>query len=463
MDWQQKLQETKNELDAVSPSFCLAKWLQVTLHLQNGLNHSCHHPTAHKTPLEELAGNPGALHNTAYKMGLREQMLAGKRPPECSYCWSAEDAGGGHFSDRVVKSSDDWARGRMGEIAALPANAPVNPSYVEISLGSLCNFRCSYCLPHVSSSIWQQYEKHGPYVDRFSTHTATLMGLAPIPEGEKNPYVEAFWKWLPDMSQDLRVLRITGGEPLLAPQLDPLFDYLEKVPHPHLELGLNSNLGVPPKKIDHFLSRLQRLSNSTQLKKFMLYTSADTSGPQAEYIRTGLDYKTWLSNIRKFLRTTPWNVGVMATFNALSPPSFRKLLTDLAEINREEGRGIDGQGKRVLLDVNHLVLPSYFSPWVLDDAWKARVYADFEWMKTQSIHEVGEHGFTPSELNKMGRTAFWLKAVPIEVEKLKRQRGNFYLFTNQYQEREGVAFLDVFPEMKDFLSLCREAAAGRKP
>jgi hypothetical protein len=60
-------QKMKELLDDKGKGFCLAKWTQVTMHLGNGLTHSCHHPTAHKIPVDELKNNPGALHNTKFK------------------------------------------------------------------------------------------------------------------------------------------------------------------------------------------------------------------------------------------------------------------------------------------------------------------------------------------------------------------------------------------------------------
>ena len=92
----EKFEKTKKQLDSVSPSFCLAKWQQVTIHLQNGHTHSCHHPQTHKIPLEEIKENPSALHNTEYKKQQRKLMLEGKRPDECSYCWKVEDSKGKH-------------------------------------------------------------------------------------------------------------------------------------------------------------------------------------------------------------------------------------------------------------------------------------------------------------------------------------------------------------------------------
>ena len=65
---EQKYKKVIEILNSVSPSFCLAKWHQLTLYLQNGFNHSCHHPSPHKVPLLELETNFKALHNTQYKI-----------------------------------------------------------------------------------------------------------------------------------------------------------------------------------------------------------------------------------------------------------------------------------------------------------------------------------------------------------------------------------------------------------
>lgn len=109
--------DTRSRLDQISPSFCAAKWLQVSLHLYSGQTHSCHHPASHEIPLKELTDNPSALHNTEFKKSQRKMMLKGQRPTECSYCWDMEDTPGNHYSDRVTKSSDDWANSEIESLA----------------------------------------------------------------------------------------------------------------------------------------------------------------------------------------------------------------------------------------------------------------------------------------------------------------------------------------------------------
>ena len=100
--------EKLKTINSVSPSFCLAKWLQVTIDIVNGTTNSCHHPQRHYIPIQELEKDPTALHNTNFKKEQRKMMLEGQRPPECSYCWDMEDLGN-QYSDRYIKSTDSWA------------------------------------------------------------------------------------------------------------------------------------------------------------------------------------------------------------------------------------------------------------------------------------------------------------------------------------------------------------------
>jgi hypothetical protein len=149
---QQKLANTIIKLKNVSDSFCLAKWYQLTLYLQNGFNHSCHHPSPHKIPLEELKRSAKSLHNTQFKKQQMQKMLDGERPSECDYCWRAEDAG--HISDRVYKSAGHWAMPYMDQVLEKKTD-DIEPTYLEISFSNVCNFKCAYCSPDLSSPWYE--------------------------------------------------------------------------------------------------------------------------------------------------------------------------------------------------------------------------------------------------------------------------------------------------------------------
>ena len=70
---------------------------------------------------------------------------------------------------------------------------------------------------------------------------------------EKNPYVDAWWKWWPEMRNTLNILRVTGGEPLMHRSTWKLFESIKADPMPHLELNINSNLGFKSGLVDKMI------------------------------------------------------------------------------------------------------------------------------------------------------------------------------------------------------------------
>ena len=85
----------------------------------------------------------------------------------------------------------------------------------------------------------------------------------PYKKDESNPYVEAFYKWWEtDLHKSLDELRITGGEPMMSPNLWRLLDWIETQGdkmNPNMTLAINSNLGAKQSIIDRFKTKLKSL------------------------------------------------------------------------------------------------------------------------------------------------------------------------------------------------------------
>ena len=141
----------KKRLAEISPTMCLAKWNQVSLHLSTGMTNSCYHPPLHKIDATQLNNNPSALHNTTEKLDQRFKMLQGERPDGCSYCWKMEDTG--EMSDRHYRSGEPWAMQDYEAIKKNPMTTSWTPRYVEVNFNHACNFKCSYCSPQFLSLI----------------------------------------------------------------------------------------------------------------------------------------------------------------------------------------------------------------------------------------------------------------------------------------------------------------------
>jgi organic radical activating enzyme len=459
------MQFLKSHLDSISPSFCAAKWQQVTLHLHNGRTHSCHHPPTHEIPVEEIRIDVSALHNTKHKKEQRKLMLEGKRPAECQYCWNVEDLGGykqgEFFSDRISKSSQAWARPHIDAISTQPWDKSVNPSYVEVSFSNLCNFKCSYCSPVYSSKWTEEIEKHGPYntSGQFNNleHPRKIKEM-PIHHREYNPYVEAFWKWWPDLVKDLKVFRITGGEPLLSDDTYKVIDYLIDNPQPELEFSVNTNGCIPDKLFNKFITGMKQLLDEGKIKNAIVFTSIDGWGEQAEYGRNGLNFNQWKLNIIRILEELPSAVvSVMCTTNIFSITTLGELMEFIYDTKikyRSENRKV-----AISIDTSILRFPTHQNISILTPDLKLKFDSVLSYMVSkQEGNGINDyyHGFFEFEINKLKRLIEFMKTGPHPGDNINllTSRKDFYIFVNEHDKRRGTNFLKTFPELTDFYRIC---------
>lgn len=444
------IKDVKDRLNKVGPGFCTMKWLHQTLYLHTGDNHSCYHPRPHRIGIDEILADPSALHNTRWKKEQRKTMLEGGRPNECYYCWNIEDLEGDHISDRMIHSASDFSEPIIEDVAQLPWDRNINPRYLEVSFGNNCNFRCGYCCPQASTQWVEEIKEHGNYDLTYNQY-----GIEFLKNGnyytnkEYNPYIEAFWKWWPSLKNDLHTLRITGGEPLMNPDAMQFFDLLEKEPAPQLEITVNSNLGVSYGKVDRLLERVKSLLDQKKIKTFSFFTSIDSWGKQAEYMRTGLDCAHWERNV-KAVMDLGITVNLMCTFNVLCVTNFKSLLEKVIEWRKERGPRCVSFDTPYLKEPPHWMIKILTSDFItyMDDTLKF-IADNQEWFKS-------------IEYEKFKRLTNYMKDHPINSELVERGRRDFYSFFTENDRRLGTNLLEVFPEYTDFYNICKDAYANYK-
>jgi pyruvate-formate lyase-activating enzyme len=443
------LKEKKDNINSVGPSFCTAKWLQTTLYLQNGYNHSCHHPSPHKIPLEEIKNNPAALHNSQYKKEQRKLMTKGDRPKECDYCWKIEDLNKDYFSDRHYKTADYWAWDRFEEIAHNDPTVDVFPSYLEVSFSNACNLKCSYCSPEISSKWLEEINQHGPYPIAESNNGVDWyksVGRYPYAHNEDNPYVDAFWKWFPEALPHLRVFRITGGEPLMSKDTWRVLEYIRNNPQPDLEIAVNTNLSVEDKLVDRFIAEVNLLK--PLVKKIDIYTSIESIEHRAEYSRYGLNYSRWLQNVRRCLTETDSTVAIMTTINILSVSNFTEFISTVMQLRTEYNASCENN--RLPISVNYLRWPAHLSSTLLPlDIRKQYAKEILElsesWLKYYSREKFAR--LYLEEWDQIKRFCDYLTTEFSDLEKRK----DFVKFINEYDRRRSTNFTNTFPEYAEFL------------
>ncbi len=443
-----------------SSTICAAKWLQSTIYLHNGQTHSCHHPAVHSINAEVIIKDPSALHNTAVKLKARKDMWRGKQTKECEYCWNIENLKKDHISDRMYKSADErWSYPFLEEIEKADYSKNVIPRYLEVAFENTCNFKCAYCTPDTSSKWMEEVREHGHYPTSWGTGNLDWIkrvGKMPIPRTATNPYVEAFWKWWPELLPELRVFRITGGEPLLSQHTWRVIEDITKGEARDLDFALNSNLNVPDKLFERLLSETPALTE--KLRNFEIYTSCEAAGKQAEYIRYGMDYEVFFKNVERFLKETPsrTRINFMITFNALSLTTFLGFLHKVLQLRKQYNE--NPAFNRLPIMIAYLHWPPFLSMRILPRNIREKYAADFRAFALAYAGAFDEKNGTGAlyleEKDQLERLAdFMLEDLP--EKGVKRDRKDFAKFIEEYDRRKNLSFVETFPEYADFYRACK--------
>ena len=435
------LEYMKPILDTQSACFCGAELLNANILLSSDINTSCNHPLPHKIDLKEIKTIPSAIHNTKQKKEQRRQMQCGERPAGCEYCWKIEDIGRDAISDRVYKSKI-FKNTDLDEAHTSDHNVDWNLKTLEIAFDRTCNFACSYCNPAFSTTWARDIKQKGAYTDMVTDgrnhFTHSHESAEPYKKDETNPYVEAFYTWWEtDLHKSLDELRITGGEPMMSPNLWRLLDWIETQGHkinPRMRIAINSNLGAKQDIIDRFKNKLKNFD------RFHLYTSNEATFRQAEYIRDGLDYGDWYSQVlHMMVDKVPAEIHNMCTINALCLESLAEFLEKIVWFKSAS----KVYGPTINYTLNILRFPSFQSPLVLPDDLRNKFKGDIEkFLKNNQQH------LEEMEINHTQRLIDYLDVVKTphagaaEREKLQK---DFKVFYSQYDKRRGKDFEKTFP------------------
>ena len=420
-------------LNTKSPSFCGAKWGNSTLWLNSGETASCHLPPVHKIDVVQIQEDPSKLHTTDHKIKMREMMQKGEKPSECDYCWKVEGMGPNFTSDRVFKSLQ-FSPEEMKEWHEAPPEARIVPPTIEVMFDRTCNFACSYCNANFSTEWAKDIKKYGPYKLETRGGGAFKHDGSENNSNEKktNPYIEAWWKWWPELTQKLRVLRITGGEPLMSDDVWKLFDKVADEGH-KFEVGVNTNLGAKKALIDRLIDR------SHGMHRLTIFNSMEGIGEQAEYMRDKLDYEHWKHNVERiFEESNVKRLVVMMTINALCVFSVTDFLDQvLAWKNKYSNNSIG-------CSVNFLRFPAFMNVTVLPDHLRDEAHEEIKlWYE---INKDSPH-LNAMEKGDIERLISYVNVIetPHSYDTdLDKNRQDFKRFYTQYDKRRDKS-IRIFP------------------
>ena len=298
---------------------CQLKWSHSTVFLTKLTTASCHRVNQDKFDLDTFD-----FHNTSEKLQARSLMLQGQWPGlGCEHCKNIEDSGGA--SDRMLHLDFPGITAPPELDTDLTATQ-VTPRILEIYFSNVCNLKCVYCVPAFSSQINQENTKFGPFVK----NGVRLPGRIEIPE-EFARATDKMFEWLDKNIHSLNKLLILGGEPFIQKETKRLLDFIEQRQLPDLDLVLFSNLTIHHENFKKQIDQLQQLKITSNLNQINLIGSLDCWGPQAEYIRNGLDLKLFEKNFTYALNNTDITLNINSALDPLTANTMPDLVLKINE------------------------------------------------------------------------------------------------------------------------------------
>ncbi len=450
--------ENMKEMEKISPTMCSAKWLQSTIYLYNGQTQSCQKSKLHSISIQEITTRPSALHNTAYKKSIRNEIINGEKPNDCSLCWNTVGNKDKQLNDRIYfTSNENVSTPYIDKIINSKSDIDINPTCLEIAFSNECNCKCIYCGPEFSSSWLDEIKRLGPYPVEQGEHNLKWIkdsGKMPIAVDEFNPYVDAFCRWWPELYKDLKNLRITGGEPLLNQHLWRFLQLINHKPNKDLNLSIFTNLSVSHNIINKLLDSIKSIS--PKISSFEIFTSCDTYAKDAEYIRDGILYKNFISNITKLL-DKKISVNILITFNMLSIFKIVAFLDEILLLRKKYNKS--SNQNLIKFSISYLSWPPFLNANLLPSKIKTKYIKKLlSFCDTNSIsNEFDNHGYLNlEEINSIKSLCETLNHSPVKIER-DNLRHDFGKFIKEYDKRRNKNFATTFPE----LSHCFETLHGQ--
>lgn len=410
-------------LDQKSNFFCAAKWTELFLYLNHGLSNSCHHPIPHKIP-EELLTDPYVLHNTPHKLKMQELMMQGQRPDECHMCWHIEDSDPHVVSDRILKS-ELWKE----DIDKLVPDIKHVPKLIEVVFDNYCNLKCSYCDGGQSSSWAAKIKQHPLLLDTDYRNLYSKVSIAP--GSTKKEYLDAWQAWWPEIKDQVKILKVSGGEPLLSKNF---WNFLKTLALPTTcNLSINSNFSISPNLVDAFT----KLSNN--FNNVMVGVSVDATGALAEYARQGLDYNLLHSNIIRYLDNSDvkFKLYLQSTVNVFSVWGFTDMLDLHVELKQQYPDRIANLYSTVVR------FPEFQNVLLLPEKITQDLAAEINhWLMKNQQH------LNDYEQSIVGKIATYLHARPTPMRYIKQDLlvADLKKFIDFYNTSSNHNYRDVFPE-----------------
>ena len=249
-----------------------------------------HHGNSNANTIEEFINDPVI-------QDLRRDLLDDKIHEGCKGCFDLEDQGIRSFRQTWNDIYTDQIDSTLQHVSETGFLDPKAITYLDISLGNVCNLKCRSCNPWAS----HRWIEEGPTVPHTDwDETAYKIATA----SSKNPwFIKAFAEGFFDpVLPHVKVINFIGGEPLVV---EEHYDWLEHIIEQgwsqNIELHYNTNATTIPDRL---------LDIWDKFRGVVLSLSIDAIGDLAYYVRHPSKWRVVERNVAKLAEFSRTRTGV---------------------------------------------------------------------------------------------------------------------------------------------------------
>lgn len=218
---------------------------------------------------------------------VRLNMLQGKECSQCVRCYEKENYG--HDSLRT-RSNRDWLEKHWDKVLATDSTGHVEDLhivYLDFRFSNVCNLRCRYCGPELSSN-WFADAVKSKY-----NHTPEEQVI------KIRNDVDGFMNELDPILEHVEQIYWAGGEPLIMDEHWYVMNKLVELGKTDIRIFYNTNFSKLTYKQNNVLDLWKNF------KHISVGASLDAQYERAEYCRKGTEWNTVLNNIKQLRSQAP--------------------------------------------------------------------------------------------------------------------------------------------------------------
>ena len=343
---------------------------------------------------------------------IRLNMLNGKKCKECVRCYEKEEKG--HDSLRV-RSNKDWLEPHWDKVENTNTDGSLDDLhivYLDFRFSNVCNLRCRYCGPELSSN-W--------YADAKAS-TFNVSPTERIIQIRKD--VDNFMEEFDPMLEHIEQIYWAGGEPILMDEHWGIMNRLVEMGKTDIRIFYNTNFTTLEYKGQSVLDLWKNFDNIS------VGASLDAEGIRGEYQRKGTVWEDVENNIIELRERSPevdfYISATVSAYNAWHITDFHRSWVDKGYIKPADWY------------MNVLLNNQRFRMSVLPETLRKEI--KYKWEKHLAWLEPQDH---------IGRaTDGYKSAIKFLDDDHTHLLDEFKAFNVEFDKLRDENFDDVYPELK---------------